>query len=98
MRARTRNSRSKAVAAAPRSKNSGPKSRAKSEGISVEFLYLTDNAKALEAYPGEMLLIQGYQLLAHSSDYQEIERIIQQKKIDCPFIYRVPRPEEINFV
>ena len=98
MRAKTRNSRPKLATPMPRSKNSDPGSRAKKQGISVEFLYLTENAKALEAYPGEILLIQGYGLLAHSSDSREIEQIIQQRKIKCPFIFRVPTPEEANFV
>jgi hypothetical protein len=65
---------------------------------SPESQFLAEHSKQMEQYSGEWLLIHGYALLAHSVDFQEIERVIQQKKIPSPFVHYVPRAEEISFV
>ena len=99
MRTRTQNARSQARAAAPRHQaNGSSKARARKAGISEEFLYLTENAKALEVYPGQWLLIEGYNLLAHSADFRDIQAEITRHRIRSPFIYYVPTPEEANFI
>lgn len=66
-------------------------------GLSAEFRFLTENAKALEAYPGEVLLISGCRLVVHHADMAVILKVIQHQKIRSPFIYRVPLRDESVF-
>lgn len=75
----------------------GPKRSTRVRGENVEFRFLTQNAAALEAYAGEVLLIHGARLVAHSADMAVIKRVIRENQIESPFIYRVPAPEEKNF-
>ncbi|MCI0637834.1 MAG: hypothetical protein L0Y70_02080 [Gemmataceae bacterium] len=75
------------------------KSRARTKNHeSVEFRFLTENARELEAYPGEVLLIHGARLIAHSPDFAVIRKAIQENQIQSPFIYRVPASSEANFI
>lgn len=75
----------------------GSKRGSRVRGESVEFRFLTQNAAELEAYAGEVLLIHGARLVAHSADMAVIRRVIRENQIESPFIYRVPTPEEKNF-
>ena len=81
----------------PRQKRPRP-ARSARNGHSPEFLYLTENAKALEAYPGEWLLLHGYGLLAHSKDFGDIKKAIAEHQIQSPFVHYVPTSEEANFI
>ncbi len=63
-----------------------------------EMEFLEENARELEQYPGEWLLIQGRELLIHSSNFHDIKAVIRERKIDCPFVYYVPTDEESNWI
>lgn len=65
---------------------------------SPEMRWLVGNAKALERYRGEWLLIQGNDLVAHSNDFNLIRETITDRNIRAPFVYYVPTEEESNFI
>jgi len=65
---------------------------------SIESQFLAEHSKQMEQYSGEWLLIHGYSLLAHNTDFGEIEKVIQERGIPSPFIHYVPKAEEMTFV
>lgn len=65
---------------------------------SIESQFLAEHSKQMEQYSGEWLLIHGYDLVAHSPDFEEIEKVIQQRRIPSPFIHYVPKAEEVAFI
>ncbi len=67
-------------------------------GESPEMEWLAENATALEAYRGEWLLIVATDLVAHSQDFVDILLAIRSRGVNSPFIYYVPRPDEVNFI
>lgn len=71
-----------------------PRRRKAPTGLSPEFLYFTENAKSLEAYAGEVVLISGSELVAHSPDMKIIKKVIDEQGIKRPFIYRIPSADE----
>jgi hypothetical protein len=81
-----------------RPKTNARRRRSLPAGLSPEFLYLTQNARELEAYAGEVLLIQGSRLVAHSADMFDILKAIQKHGIRAPFIFRVPAENQSVFL
>jgi hypothetical protein len=65
---------------------------------SQEFRYLVDHAAELEQHRGEWLLIDGYGLAAHSSDFGVIKAVIAQRGIRSPFVHYVPVEDESVFL
>lgn len=68
------------------------------EADSVEMDWLSSHAAELSVHRGEWLLIVGRELIAHHTDFDEIQKTIQVRGIKSPFVYYVPKPEEENFV
>jgi len=58
--------------------------------MSAEMDLLEENARELEQYAGEWLLIQGRALLMHSRDFHAIRAVVRERNIKCPFVYCVP--------
>lgn len=65
---------------------------------SEEMRWLVDNARALEDYRGEWLLILGRHLVAHCPNFEDVRIIIVQRAISSPFVYYVPTQQESNFI
>lgn len=63
-----------------------------------EMQWLSEKASELSAYRGEWLLIQGRMLVAHSTDFGQIQEAIRRRGIRVPFVYYVPLTEEMGFV
>jgi hypothetical protein len=65
---------------------------------SIESQFLAEHCKEMEQYAGEVLLIHGARLVAHSPDFAVIKRAIARNRIKSPFIYRVPEEDESNYL
>ncbi len=63
-----------------------------------ELRYMTDHIKELEQYRGEWLLIEGYSLVAHSSDIKVIKAAVKRHEIRAPFVHYVPEHDESVFL
>lgn len=63
-----------------------------------EMVWLKNHAKELSQYRGQWLLLDGYRLIGHSSDIEEIRHQIDTRGIRQPFVYYVPTTEEADFV
>ena len=65
---------------------------------SKELDTLEQRFEEFSALPGEWLLLQGAQLLAHSPDYSEIDAEIRKRGIKDCFVYYVPTASERDFI
>jgi hypothetical protein len=65
---------------------------------SVEMSWLVKNAAELAQYKGEWLLIQGQQLLMHTSDFGAIRSAVRERHIRTPFVYYVPTDQQSNAI
>jgi len=65
---------------------------------SAEMSWLIEKAQELGQYKGEWLLIQGQQLLVHSSNFTAVRAAVRERQIRSPFVYYVPTDDESNSV
>jgi hypothetical protein len=72
--------------------------RVKDSFSNQEFRYLVEHCSELEQYRGEWLLLDGYGLAAHSSDFAAIKALIAQRGIRSPFIHYVPLEDESVYI
>lgn len=65
----------------------------------AESLWLSEHASEVEhAYRGEWLLIDGDQLLHHSSNFADIRQHIISMGLQSPFVYFVPEEGNTDFI
>ena len=65
---------------------------------SLELDTLEERFEEFSALSGEWLLLQGDQLLAHSSDFREINLEIQKRGLTDCLVHYVPTSAERNFI